>query len=121
VVYDAGDYRVAIAICKDLLDNDVRELYARLGVNLVLVPAMSSKTADFKSSAEDMVKRSQAVTVVSNALLRDAKDRPIDPAAVLGQPFLDREVLAANTQSDQVPALTGFRVGDDMPMAANAE
>ena len=50
-LYQDGPFRLAGAICKDLLDGDVEALLERLGVNVLLVPAMSSKTSNFPLAA----------------------------------------------------------------------
>jgi predicted amidohydrolase len=44
IVHQGGRWRVAILICKDLLVDNVANTVARLGVNLLLVPAMSPAT-----------------------------------------------------------------------------
>lgn len=114
-LYDAGSYRFAIAICKDLLDENVRALYARYGANVILVPAMSSKTDGFAVAADHLVSTRQAVTLVANAALTDDQDRPIAPTSVLGQPRSDARVIQT-TNAGPAPALTIYKVGETEPI-----
>lgn len=85
-VHEADRFRVAIAICKDALDGRVRCALDRMGVNLLLVPALSAKTAPFRIAAASRVGSAQAVTLVVNGPLRDGDGARIEPAVVVGQP-----------------------------------
>ncbi len=75
VVRDTPLGRMAVLICSDLLHPDQhRKLLFDVGVNFVVVPAMSaSLTPDFILAAEQFAIHSQATTLVSNvcALTRE--------------------------------------------------
>lgn len=113
-VYEAGEYRFAIAICKDLLNDDVREIYRQMGVNFLLVQALSDKTGDFVAIAGGMASSNQAVTVMANGIL-EAGGTAIRPAAVLGQPMEGALQLDA-TPSGPAPAIVVFRIGAEEPI-----
>lgn len=114
LLYDAGPFRVAVAICKDILDQNVRDLLARHGVNLLLVPALSDKTEDFAAAVDHLVRTNQAVTLVVNGALTASGAR-VEPSSVLGQPFRPGTVIQAS-HPGPAPGLTMFRVGHQMPI-----
>lgn len=114
-LYDAGPYRFAIAICKDLLSENTRELYARYGANVILVPAMSQKTEDFATAAGELVSSRQAVTLVANAILALQSATPVEPSSVLGQPVRGARVIQS-THPGPAPGLTIYKVGEPGPI-----
>lgn len=113
-LYDAGEFRVGIAICKDILDDNVRALYARHGVNLLLVPALSVKTRDFATAAAALVKSNQTVTLMANGVLKH-DGAAVEPAALLGQPFAGCEVLPHHPGAP-APHLSIFSTGEPAPI-----
>lgn len=117
VVYEAGEFRVAIATCKDLLDDEVRGLYRRMGVNLLLVPALSVKTSDFATHARALVASNQAVTLMANGILTTPAGAAIDPAAVLAQPIAGAELVTGAVVASDVPELVVFSVGETQPIS----
>lgn len=70
-VYQDGPFRLAAVICKDLLDSDVERVLERLGVNLLLVPAMSVKTPNLPLAAARLLHTAQTLTIVANCPLVD--------------------------------------------------
>lgn len=104
-VHEADRFRLAIAICKDALDDRVRGALDRMGVNLLLVPALSEKTAPFCIAAASRVGSAQAVSVVVNGPLRDEDGAPIQPAVVIGQPVEGRPDVGVRVH-DAAPVLT---------------
>ncbi len=104
-VFQADRFRVAIAICKDLLDGRVAATLDRMAVNLLLVPALSAKTDPFRSAASARVAAAQAVTIVVNGPLRGTDDRYVDPAIVIGQPVEGRTSVGL-AAAGPAPSLT---------------
>jgi predicted amidohydrolase len=93
-VYQADRYRYAITICRDLLDERVRKAYDRMGVNVLLVPALSPKTQPFRNAVAARVASAQALTIVVNGPLNGPTGSPIEPAIVVGQPVDGHTVSA---------------------------
>jgi hypothetical protein len=54
-------------ICKDVLRDDVQDLVEKLAPTLLLVPAMSNETSDFKSLAERFARNPQTFTAIACA------------------------------------------------------
>ena len=69
-VHQADRFRVALAICKDVLDARVGRFLDRMAVNLLLVPALSAKTDPFRLAVEGRVMGAQALAVVVNGPLQ---------------------------------------------------
>jgi hypothetical protein len=84
--------RLAILICRDYLDQAVGEILDALGVNMILVPAMSDRTDGFVTNAHGHVAASQAVSFVVNGPLTWDGDT-VMPAAILGQPVTEGTVV----------------------------
>lgn len=108
VVHQADCFRVAIAICKELLDPATTDPLDRMGVNLLLVPAFSEKTQAFQAACSARALRAQAATLVVNGPLRDGRGELVRPAIVVGQPVAG--VTAA-----------GFNVGRPTPAATHVD
>jgi predicted amidohydrolase len=90
-VFHADRFRVGLVVCKELLDTGpLRDALDRSGVNVLLVPAMSEKTAPFCTAAAARVEAAQAITFVVNGPLRGPKGDGIAPAIVVGQPIEGR-------------------------------
>ena len=85
-LYQDGPFRLAGAICKDLLDGDVETLLERLGVNVLLVPAMSTKTSNFPLAAGRLLHTAQTLTVVANGPLTDDRGAPIAHCSMMARP-----------------------------------
>ena len=92
-IYPADRFRFALAICRELLDENVRRIYDRMAVNVLAVPALSAKTTGFRDAVAARVAQSQAVTIVVNGPLEDQAGQPLRPAVVLGQPIVGHSVL----------------------------
>jgi predicted amidohydrolase len=89
-VYMSNRCRLAIGICKDLFNDEAVGVLGRVGVNLVLVPAMSGKTDGFAAQLGRLVSLAQTVGVVANnpRTWRDRSGRALHPAAaVFSQPL----------------------------------
>jgi hypothetical protein len=91
-IYAAAGVRLAILICRDYLDQAVGEILDALGVNMILVPAMSDRTDGFVTNAHGHVAASQAMSFVVNGPLTWDGDA-VMPAAVLSQPITERTVV----------------------------
>jgi hypothetical protein len=87
-IYPADLYRYAIGICLDVLDRGMQAVYARMGVNVLLVPALSEKTDPFRKAVSVLVAGAQTLTVVVNGPLHGPDGEPISPAIVVGQPVV---------------------------------
>jgi predicted amidohydrolase len=107
-VYTADRYRFAMAICRDLLDARVRLAYDRLGVNVLLVPAMSLKTQSFRNAVAARVNGAQALTVVVNGPLNGPAGTPLRPAIIVGQPILQKSIVEHRVAAKA--GLTVFRL-----------
>lgn len=93
-VYQADRYRLAMPICKELLDVRMTEALDRLGVNLLLVPSLSPKSAPYGVAVGMRVARAQALSFVVNGPLRGPDEQPILPPVLIGQPVSGREQVA---------------------------
>jgi predicted amidohydrolase len=91
-VFQGGRFRLALPICKELLDGRMTDALDRLGANVILTAAMSEKMAPFVGAARARVAASQALTVVVNGPRTDSKGAPIRPNIVLGRPAEGEEV-----------------------------
>lgn len=91
-IYAAAGVRLAILICRDYLDQGVGRVLDALGVNLILVPAMSDRTDGFATNAHGHVAATQAVSFVVNGPLSWHGDAVV-PAAVLAQPIVQSTVV----------------------------
>ncbi|HEX6700906.1 MAG TPA: hypothetical protein VF101_09275 [Gaiellaceae bacterium] len=111
-VYQADRFRFCILICKDFLDRTVTAAVARLGVNVLCVPAMSEKTSSYPLRVGQLVADAQAIVVVANNPLEWGAGL-VDPAAIFGQPVAGHEaVLSPGADSIAAPALSLLRLGD---------
>jgi len=87
------EWRVVIAVCKDLLSPDVVATLCRIGANVVLVPAWSPKLDAFRAASEMLVSHCQALILVANGPRRSADDEDI--ASMLGRPLRAKTVRTA--------------------------
>lgn len=108
-VYQADRWRIAILICKDVLQDDVAEAVERAGVNLLLVPAMSETVQPFVDRAGQHRLKSQALTVCVNGPLVWGDAVP-QPAAFVSRSYTPGAVIQATATADA--ALTLFSVHD---------
>jgi predicted amidohydrolase len=111
-LYQADRFRFCILICKDFLDQTLTAALARLGVNVLCVPAMSEKTSSYRLRVGQLVADAQAIVVVANNPLEwDAG--LVDPVAIFGQPVAGHEaVLSPGAEPIAAPALSLLRLGD---------
>lgn len=93
-VYVADGFRFCLLICKDLLDRSIAVLLDRLGVNVLMAPAMSRTTQPLSAAAGARILGSQAVTAVVNGPLRWLGETPVPPA-LLGRPVEPRSIVEA--------------------------
>jgi predicted amidohydrolase len=113
-VHQADRFRFCLLVCKDFLDGTVVGALARVGVNVLCVPAMSEKTSSYPLRAAELVANAQAISVVANNPL-EWGGQLVDPIAVLGQPVAGREVVRSpGGQVVAAPVLSLFRLGDDV-------
>lgn len=107
-IYEADRFRFCFAICKDFLDGGFITAASRLGVTILCVPAMSEKTASFRSRAAQLVADAQTTTVCANGPLTwDGLD--VWPCALLGRPVAGAEIVESPAgQPLSAPGLTLF-------------
>lgn len=65
-ILSTGSWACSIAICRDLLDQDRADLMVRLGINLLLVPAMSPKLGTFEGRISSHVAGTQGFAALAN-------------------------------------------------------
>jgi hypothetical protein len=76
---------VLVLICKDALREDWQQLVGRLAPRLLLIPAMTPESADFRSFADRLARNPQSITVVANIG---------GPSAIVGRPRREETVIA---------------------------
>jgi predicted amidohydrolase len=111
-VHQADRFRVAVLVCRDALDEHVTSALDRMGVNLLLAPAFSAKSAPFVRGAHERVQRAQALTFVVNGPLCGGDGRPIVPSLALIQPVegwgaVEATVADVGVRSIAVPTQPG--------------
>ncbi|MTD47433.1 hypothetical protein GKE82_24835 [Conexibacter sp. W3-3-2] len=84
-LWQAGSIRMAIVICKDVLDGRIADHLVYLGVNVLLGPAMSGRTDGFRGHAETMVTDAQCVSVIVNGPLHWQAATPA-PSSLITRP-----------------------------------
>ncbi|MFE0748327.1 hypothetical protein [Gordonia sp. NPDC058843] len=78
-VFASERWTLCVLICRDGMDDAVLSQLAAIGVNLLLVPAMSPKTASLTDTAASLCRRSQAFVVIANGPAHWADDQsPVD-------------------------------------------
>jgi hypothetical protein len=87
-VWQAGPLRVAVLICKDVLDFPLAQHLAHLGVNVLLGPAMSGRTDAFRAHADWLMGDAQCVSVIVNGPLNWGSRAP-RPSSLLTRPLAD--------------------------------
>jgi predicted amidohydrolase len=65
-IHYSGDWSLAVAICKDLLDTAVVRALEDLRVRLILVPACSEKTDLLEHHARQLSRNAQSTVIVAN-------------------------------------------------------
>ncbi len=78
--------RMAVTICADLIDRTIPTLLQQVGVNVLLVPALSPHEGSFNSTATGLAGHNQGVTVIVNG--SPVAEPGEDPFMILaGAPF----------------------------------
>jgi 8-oxo-dGTP pyrophosphatase MutT (NUDIX family) len=111
-VYPTSDgYRIALAICRDLLNPAAVHALAELGVNLILAPAMTETLVAFGGPAAQLVGANQAFVAIANGPTEFGAT--IVPRALVGHPGYDTQVRHI-TSRDPGPglALMSVRTGE---------
>ncbi len=82
--------RLAVVICADLNNKEIHALLMEAGVNLLLVPALTSGTGSFTGAMTPISSYSQGVVVVVNSVLdpKPPKTETDEAAAVEDPPWL---------------------------------
>ncbi|HEU5150540.1 MAG TPA: hypothetical protein VFU19_08590 [Iamia sp.] len=65
-VLTSGPWRLVVGICRDTLDADILAALIQLGVNLVVVPASSAKTANLGAAAAGVATGAPGIGLVAN-------------------------------------------------------
>jgi len=86
--------RLATPICLDYCGDQLRDLFIATAVNLLLVPAMTSRMEPFQKRAQDLGTQSGAASFVTNS------------AWLLGKKRSDRNLALAYLPAHPVPVLT---------------
>ncbi len=76
-IFMAQRWTLCVLICRDSMDTSIADQLGAIGVNVLLVPAMSPKTATLTGSAAALCRTSQAFVAVANGPARWY--RPDDP------------------------------------------
>jgi hypothetical protein len=84
-LWQAGTVRLGLLICKDLLDRRVAEHVADLGVNLLVVCAMSPLTDPFVGRVQALLTDAQCAVVVVNGPL-EWNGAAADPSSMIARP-----------------------------------
>lgn len=66
VLITAQSWSAIILICRDFIDVSLSRLAADLRISLILVPACSPRTTDFRATAESLASTAQAHVIVAN-------------------------------------------------------
>lgn len=118
--YFSGDWSFSILICKDFLDARMRNLLTDLGVNLLLLPAMTPVTDAFEAFAQPLTQTNQAWVVMANT-----PAQPSNLHAVFGGPLRGRfnaTVNAVGTRGRRgAPGVCFYRVRDGHVLWVDAE
>lgn len=115
-VWTAGLWRFAIAICKDAIAPGPQELLARLGVNLLAVPAMTPKVDAFTGAVGRLVNQTQGFVAVANNPSSFGGTRVT--SAVFGQPFPGRTLCWYPPPGEDMspgPGVCNLQVQADQP------
>lgn len=90
-VYPTADgYRIALAICRDLLNPAAVHALAELGVNLILAPAMTESLVAFGGPAAQLVGANQAFVAIANGPTEFGVTTA--PRALVGHPGYETQV-----------------------------
>lgn len=72
---------LAVVICADFLDDEVRDHLRDLDISVVLIPSMSEKARIFERLIIGHVAATQSVVAYVNAVFSDKRERPEEPDA----------------------------------------
>ena len=109
-VFLSEAWSFTLLICKDLLDTETRSLVEKLGVTLVLVPALTPKTSQFEEYAGSLAQSNQALVVVANNPIFPQRRRVHSIFAVPRQ-TATKKVLAIR-RGNRIPGLCCYRLGN---------
>lgn len=91
-----------VLICRDFIDAELSSLARQLRVSLVIVPACSPRTADFRAGASELASKGQAHVVMANKCAEsDESD-----CALLARPSTDRAEGRIHVKAKGVPLPT---------------
>lgn len=65
-VFTGGPWRLVVAICRDLCDDELINALGQLGVNLLVVPACSAKTANLADAASRIGAGAPGIALIAN-------------------------------------------------------
>jgi predicted amidohydrolase len=87
-LYEGRAGRLGVMICKDLLHDATRELIDTLGITVLLVPAMSTRTDQLVDTARSLASDLQVLTIVANGPLDwgVGQERHESPDSVIAWP-----------------------------------
>ena len=103
----AGSWaRFSMLICKDFLDEDLRDAAIRAGINVLAIPAFSGEMSSYPNHVGEVIARTQGRVVVANNPVSHGGS-PVAPAAVFGRPYKNNPVQTLNGQP---PEQTGIGI-----------
>lgn len=65
-VFTGGPWRLVVAICRDLCDDELISALGQIGVNLLVVPACSAKTANLADAASRIGVGAPGIALIAN-------------------------------------------------------
>jgi hypothetical protein len=83
-VFVTERWTMCVLICRDGMDHEIITQLALIGVNLLIIPAMSPKTQSLVSSATELCNRSQAFVTIANGPADWATRQPAEPRRAAG-------------------------------------
>jgi hypothetical protein len=101
-------WTIATLICFDAMDDNIIDQLAAFGTNLLLVPALSEKTATLMGSATSLCHRSQAFVVISTGPARWESSK----ISVTGSPEQRSEAVFAGPYATGQVAQAATSVSD---------
>jgi predicted amidohydrolase len=108
-VFLSDHWSFTLLVCKDLLDPSVRHLLEDLGVSLVLVPALTPKTAQFQTYTAALAHTNQALVVVANNPIFQQGD-PVH--SIFSVPRQRGYQKVVDTSQSSPPGLCCYRLSD---------
>jgi hypothetical protein len=109
VLMDTPLGRMAVAICRDFIATEFFSCLQDCRVDMVFVPAMTSKLSEFEKRCQDLGRSNQAAVFIANSNLFAEEDCPIARIYLPWKPKDGGPTLKAYTSSDELtPGIKGL-------------